>query len=78
MSKPGQKGDPTLGLVLRKLREEHEETREGLAHKSGVTLSVLADIEYGRGNPSWATVRALCDALGVSMADVAAQVERQR
>ncbi len=76
MPKPGQKADPALGKVLRALREKRKESRETLAHRSGVTLSSLADIEQGRANPSWATVQALCDALDTTMAKLAARVER--
>lgn len=76
MPKPEQRPDPALGPVLRELRDQRGETREALAHESGVTISALAEIEMGRANPSWATVKALCDALDISMAKLAARVER--
>ncbi len=77
MPKPGQKPDPALGVVIRELREARQETREALAHTSGVTISSLAEIELGRANPSWATVKALAGALGTTTADVAKRAERQ-
>lgn len=74
--KPGQTPDPALGRVIRELRERRGTSREALAYESGVTISSLAEIELGRANPSWATVKALAAALGTSMADVAARAER--
>ncbi len=76
MPKRGQEPDPGLGPALRALREKRGETREALAYRAGVTISSLAEIELGRANPSWATVKALAEALDTSMADVAAKAER--
>jgi transcriptional regulator with XRE-family HTH domain len=75
--KRDQPPDPALGKVLRRLREERGESRESLAYRSGLTTGSLAEIELGRANPSWATVRAICAALEVSLVDLAAQVERE-
>jgi len=77
MPKKDQPPDPALGPVLRRLREARGESREALAYRAGITAGSLTEIELGRSNPSWATVRALCAALGASLVDLAAQVERE-
>jgi DNA-binding XRE family transcriptional regulator len=56
MPKKDQAPDPTLGPVLRQLRETRGEAREALAYRAGLTAGTLAEIELGRANPSWATV----------------------
>jgi transcriptional regulator with XRE-family HTH domain len=78
--KRDQPPDPALGKVLKRLREQRGdkgESRESLAYRSGITAGSLAQIEHGRANPSWPTVRAICRALEVSLVDLAAQVERE-
>lgn len=37
-----------------------------LAIRSGITPQTLTDIEYGRRRPNYETMRAVCEALGVS------------
>ena len=62
---------PALGKAIRQLRQEREMTQEALAHAAGVTVSHLSTIERGHSNPTWATVKSLAAALGVSMTDLA-------
>ena len=40
-------------------------TQPELAEKSGLTKAGIANLEQGRREPSWSTVVALCEALGV-------------
>jgi len=77
MPKPGQEPDPALGPVIRRLREDRGETREALAHRSGIALSMLADIENSRRTPSWVAVRALATALEVKLGELGSLVERE-
>jgi DNA-binding XRE family transcriptional regulator len=52
-----------------------------LAPEAGVTWGTLGVIERGEANPTWGTVRAIADALGVSvgeLAKVAEEHERPR
>lgn len=66
-----------LGLALGELRRERGLTQEALSHASGVHLTWISAIENGRRNPSWATVRALVQALGETrLAQFAEVVER--
>jgi transcriptional regulator with XRE-family HTH domain len=48
----------------------------GSVHR-GITTGSYARIELGQSSPAWATVRQIADALGVSMADLSAAVERE-
>jgi len=70
--------DPALAAVLRRLREDRGLTLEELAFKSGVSIGSLGRIELGRSSAAWSTVRQIADALGVSLAKLAAAVEAER
>jgi transcriptional regulator with XRE-family HTH domain len=50
---------------LRELREAAGLTQRDLADKIGVHVDAVARWEQGRREPSWATVLALAEALGV-------------
>jgi transcriptional regulator with XRE-family HTH domain len=51
-------------------------TQEALAEKASITTRALSQIETGNANPTWATVRDLAAALGVTMAELARLAER--
>jgi transcriptional regulator with XRE-family HTH domain len=73
--KKNQLPDPALGRAIRALREGRGESREALAHRSGLATPSLADIELGRSNTSWATVREILEALEVSIGEFGRLVE---
>ena len=75
---PRAKPDHTLAAILKRLREEHDESQESLAHRAGITKGALARIELGQSSPSWSTVRALAQALDTSMAELSAAVEAEQ
>ncbi|WP_444459861.1 helix-turn-helix transcriptional regulator [Rhodobacter capsulatus] len=58
--------------ALRVYRDLRGLTQAALAEKSGVKRVTVAEIETGRKQGSIATLRALADALGVSLDDLAA------
>ena len=67
--------DPALAAVLRRLRTESGLSQEAVAHQAGVSYTTLAKIELAQSNPGWATVRAIADALGVTLVELASAVE---
>ncbi|HTB70464.1 MAG TPA: helix-turn-helix transcriptional regulator [Solirubrobacteraceae bacterium] len=67
--------DLVLAKLLKQLREDREITQEQLAFDAGMTASALSRIERGVNSPGWMTVRRLAEALGVSLAEIAAEVE---
>jgi transcriptional regulator with XRE-family HTH domain len=62
---------PALGEAVRQLREKLGVTQERLAQGAGVTTGTISLVERGLSNPSWGTVKAIADGLGVSMAELA-------
>lgn len=70
--------DLALGAAIRRLRERCGVTQEQLAHDAGVTTGTISKLERGTAAPSWATVRQIAAALGVSLVELAREVERQR
>ena len=62
---------PELGKAVRQLRQKAEMTQDGLAEKAGITGRALSQIETGNANPTWATVRDIAAALGVSIGELA-------
>lgn len=67
---------PALGEAVRELREKHGITQERLAQDAGVTTGTVSLVERGRSNPAWGTVKAIAEALDVSMAELAAAADR--
>lgn len=67
--------DPVLARLLKQLREERGITQEQLAFDAAITASALSRIERAVTSPGWATVRRIARALGVSMVELAADVE---
>ena len=67
---------PAVGATIRQLREKRGLTQEVLASRAGTTLSTLSVIERGLANPTWATVRDIASALGVSIAELAKLSEK--
>lgn len=68
---PSQRPQSGLGNAIRQLREKRGLTQEAVAHEAGVTASTYGLIERGQSNPTWATVRDIAEALGVTIADIA-------
>ncbi len=58
-------GEPRFARRLKELRERAGLTPERLGDKAGMHKLSVAKLEQGIREPSWATVQALADALGV-------------
>ncbi len=57
----------SLAGRIRELREERKLTQAALAEAAGLTERAVADLERGRGWPTWLRMCALADALGVKL-----------
>ena len=53
--------------ALKKRREELGVTQEHLAELSGVGLRTLKELERGRSNPTFETLKKLADVLGMEL-----------
>jgi transcriptional regulator with XRE-family HTH domain len=62
---------PALGAALRALRNERDLKQLDVAEDAGITVAHLSKIETGKVNPTWGTVEAIANALGITIADVA-------
>ncbi len=71
------KPDAALAATLKRLRDEHAMTQEAVAWHAGIAVATLAKIENAQAAPSWDSVRRIIDALGVTLAELAAAVEAQ-
>jgi len=63
---------PELGPLLREKRQQHGWTLDELASASGVSRSMLSQVERGEANPTFATLWSLTQALGLSIDDLVA------
>jgi transcriptional regulator with XRE-family HTH domain len=68
---PSRRPQRELGQAIRELRVKRGLTQEAVAHEAGVTASTYGLIERGQSNPTWATLKDISAALGVSMIEVA-------
>jgi transcriptional regulator with XRE-family HTH domain len=67
--------DQALAKALRHLRLASGDTQEDLASKAGITVAALSRIERCQANPRWTTVRRITNALGISIAELALEIE---
>ena len=61
---------PRVGQMVHRLRRTNNLTLEELARRSGVSKSMLSQIERNRTNPTFATVWRLTNALGVGLDEI--------
>jgi XRE family transcriptional regulator, regulator of sulfur utilization len=61
---------PALGAHIQQLRKRGNLTLDGLAKISGVSKSMLSQIERGQTNPTIGTVWALAEALAVDVSEL--------
>jgi transcriptional regulator with XRE-family HTH domain len=73
-----EQADPSLAALLKRLREERDITQEQLAFDAGITTSTLSRIERGLNSPGWLTVKRIAEALGLSLVDLVADLERAK
>jgi transcriptional regulator with XRE-family HTH domain len=71
-----EQADPALAALLKRLREERDITQEQLAFDAGITTSALSRIERGLNSPGWLTVKRIAEALGLSLGELIADLER--
>jgi transcriptional regulator with XRE-family HTH domain len=67
---------PALGEAIRQVREKKRATQESIARQADIAVPTLSMIENGNSNPTWATVRDIAGALGVSIGDLAKLSEK--
>lgn len=73
---PKEAPDPALAAVLKRLRGK--ESQQTLATRAGLTTGTYAKVELGKSNPTWTTVRAIAEALDVTLAELVRRVEAER
>jgi hypothetical protein len=66
----------TLGEVLRRTRQEQGRTLADVARAAKVSMPYLSEVERGLKEASSEVLAAICDALGVELADVLIEVGR--
>lgn len=64
-----------VGLNFAKLRKDKGFTQERFAETSGFTQQYVSDLERGRRNPTVVTLFHLASALGVTPADLVAEID---
>ena len=69
---------PSVGETVHRLRRGHGLTLDELARRSGVSKSMLSQIERNRTNPTFATVWRLTNALGIGLEEVLRNGETEK
>lgn len=65
--------DQALGHRVRQLRQDHGWTLEQCSDTSGVSRSMLSQIERGQANPTLAVARRLAQALNTTLSELAGE-----
>ncbi len=60
---------------LRRMEKGVDLTQRALADRAGITVAHLSNLEKGRVNPTWGTMRSLAAALGLSLRELAVRTE---
>lgn len=58
-----------LGLFIRSFRQANDESLQSLADRSGVSRSMIAQIESGQKSPTIVTLSKLANAMNISLED---------
>jgi XRE family transcriptional regulator, regulator of sulfur utilization len=66
----GSREPPRVGVALAALRASRTLSMDALSRQSGVSKSMLSQIERGRANPTVAVVWRLANALGVPLVEL--------
>lgn len=72
--------DPLLTAfanVLRRHRQAAGISQEELAHRAGKSIRYVSLLESRRHQPSLATLKGLCDGLGVSLSQFVTEIEAE-
>ena len=72
---PPRNPQAALGAAIKGLREEKKMKQQAVAEAAGIGVAHLSKIERGFGNPTWATVVAIAEALDVSLAVLGRRIE---
>src|SRR3954463_7095052 len=70
LSAPDVAPEVDVGERLRELRRFRRCTLRTVATRSGLSESLLSQVERGRSSASVSSLRRIADALGISMADL--------
>jgi transcriptional regulator with XRE-family HTH domain len=65
-----------LGGVLRRTRQQQGRTLAAVARAARVSVPYLSELERGRKEGSSEILAAICDALGIGLADLLAEARR--
>jgi transcriptional regulator with XRE-family HTH domain len=69
------KADPALGAAIRQAREDAGLSQAQLAVHADLAVGTLTRLEAGSTDPSWSSVRAIAEALKLSMVQLGRMVE---
>jgi transcriptional regulator with XRE-family HTH domain len=65
-----------LGLAVKARREELERTQETVANDTGLHQRWISNVETGKRNPSYASLRRLAAGLDLSASELLARAEQ--
>jgi transcriptional regulator with XRE-family HTH domain len=65
-----------LGLAVKQRREQLEITQEQLANDTDLHQRWISNVETGKRNPSYASLRRLAGGLGLSASELLARAEQ--
>ncbi len=65
-----------LGLAVKARRQELKRTQEQLANDSGLHQRWISNVETGKRNPSYASLRRLATSLNLTTSELIARAEQ--
>lgn len=65
-----------LGVAVKKRRQELKKTQEQLANDTDLHQRWISNVETGKRNPSYSSLRRLASGLGVSTSELIARAEQ--
>lgn len=65
-----------LGLAVKRRREELERTQEAVANDTGLHQRWISNVETGKRNPSYASLRRLAAGLDLTASELLSRAEQ--
>ena len=70
MAREHRKTFDEIGARINQLRRKKGKTLEKLAYEMNISKGNLSDIEHGKRDPRYSTLKAIADGLGVSISEL--------
>ena len=70
--------DQAIGNMIKLCRRKKQITLQVLSEQTGLSVSYLSTLERGLSSPTIANLNLICEALGITMADLILKLDEKK